>query len=222
MAKTDELIKRDIIDQLIRDDRIDASKINVEVSNGTVTLRGDVPTYFARSCAFDDALSVLGVTSVRNQLLVNYPPNIALPPDSEIADNIRGKLLENPDLNLLDIEVDVSAGHVTLKGTVNAYWKKLHAEDLVSDEPGVILIDNHLAVVPSDDILDKSIAEDIIDSLEAKATVDANDVNVRVKDGEVTLSGTVPSWIARRAADEAAFYTTGVVNVTNRLGVTGI
>ena len=38
MARMDELIKQDIIDQLVRDDRVDASKVSVEVSNGTVTV----------------------------------------------------------------------------------------------------------------------------------------------------------------------------------------
>ena len=83
-----------------------------------------------------------------NELVVSYPPGASMPTDTEIEDNIRAKLLENPDLNLLDIQVTVNAGQVTLKGTVDAYWKKLHAEDLVADEPGVSLIDNHLGVVP--------------------------------------------------------------------------
>jgi len=55
MAKTDELIKKDVIEQLVRDDRIDASNIHIEVSNGTVTLRGEVPTYFSKTSAFEDA-----------------------------------------------------------------------------------------------------------------------------------------------------------------------
>ena len=54
------------------------------------------------------------------------------------------------------MEVIVSAGRVTLRGTVDAYWKKNHAETLVADEPGVIFIENLLAVVPTGDIPRKS------------------------------------------------------------------
>ncbi len=215
----DELIKKDVIDQLTRDDRVDASKVTVEVSHGTVTLRGEVSTYFSRSAAYEDALGTLGVTNVRNQLVVIYPPGVSLPTDLEIEDSIKNRLGANPDIDLMDLEVIVSAGRVTLRGTVDAFWKRIHAERMVETEPGVEEIENLLAVVPTDDFVDKEIAEDIVDTLESRADVEADDVNVRVRDGEVTLSGWVPSWSARRAADEAAFYTAGVKHVVNRLNV---
>ena len=222
MARVDELIRKDVIDQLVKDNRIDASKINVEVSNGTVTLRGEVPTYYSLSSAYEDTQGVLGVVNVRNQLVVKYPPSIPLPTDAEIEESIRNRLARNPDFDLLDTEVIVSVGLVTLRGAVDSYWKKIRAEELVAAEPGVEVIENHLAVVPTGDISDKAIAMDIVDSLEAKAAVDADDVNVRVRDGEVTLTGFVPSWSARRAAEEAVFYNAGVADVNNRLAVTGL
>jgi hyperosmotically inducible protein len=55
MARTEEQIKRDVVDQLYWDNRVDASDVTVEVSNGTVTLRGTVPTYFASTAALNDA-----------------------------------------------------------------------------------------------------------------------------------------------------------------------
>ncbi|MFO7783893.1 MAG: BON domain-containing protein [Thermodesulfobacteriota bacterium] len=67
MARTDERIKKDVVDELYWDDRVNASEVYVEVSNGTVTLRGEVPTYFSKTAAHDDALEILGVVSVRNQ-----------------------------------------------------------------------------------------------------------------------------------------------------------
>ncbi len=222
MAKTDELIKRDVVEQLIGDSRVDASKISVEVNNGNVTLRGEVPTYFSRISAYEDAYGILGVTNVRNHLVVEHPPAFSLPTDDDIKINVSNRLAANPDIDLIDMEVDVTAGQVTLRGTVDAFWKKLHAEQLAANEPGVVSIENHLAVVPTEDIVDKAIAEDIIDSLERKALVDAEDITVRVRDGDVTLTGSVPSWAARRAAEDSALHAAGVKNVTNRLTVTGI
>ena len=111
---------------------------------------------------------------------------------------------------------------VTLRGTVDAMWKKIHAEDIVSLEPGVVLIENHLAVVPERDLVDQEIARDIVTKLESKVAVDADDVNVRVRDGQVNLSGTVPSWLARNEAHNSALFTRGVVDVTNRLVVSGL
>jgi osmotically-inducible protein OsmY len=120
------------------------------------------------------------------------------------------------------MEIDVSAGVVTMHGTVDTYWKKLYAEDLVASEPGVIFINNHLAITPAKDGIDKEIANDIVRSLEARAAVSADDVNVRVRNGHVTLTGTVPSWAARRSAHDAATFTAGVVDVENRILVSGI
>ena len=221
MTKTDELIKRDIVNHLIWDNRVDASKIGVEVENGTVTLKGEVPTYLSKLAAESDALDVLGVIHTINELNVSYPSFIPAPPDEELEENIRTRLAANPDINLLDMEVMVRSGIVTLKGTVDAYWKKFYAEKLIEPEPGVIVIENHLAVVPTEDIIDQQIAEDIMRTIDAKANVEADDINVTVKDGVVTLTGTVPSWTARRSAFDAALYTTGVVGVENRLTVSG-
>lgn len=222
MVRTDELIKQDVINQLVRDERVDASKVTVQVSYGTVILRFEVPSYFSKSSAYEDAMAILGVTEVNNELAVKYPPTITIPTDVEIEKSIKNRLAANVDIAPVDLEVIVSAGLVTLKGTVDSYWKKIHAEELVGTEPGVQEIENHLAVVPTANITDKVIAEDIVDSLESRAAVDADDVNVRVKEGQVTMTGAVPSWSARQAASEAAFYTAGVTDVTNHLTVTGV
>ncbi len=222
MARIDEQIKKDVVDELYWDDRVDASKVNVEVSNGIVTLRGEVPTYFASTAAYYDALGILGVVNVRNQLAVRYPVGKSVPTDEELETELRRKLAWNPDIDVLDMEIDVSAGVVTLHGTVDAYWKKLYAEDLVASEPGVIFINNYLAITPEKDIIDQDIANDIVRSLEARSAVFADDVTVRVRNGHVTLTGTVPSWAARESAHDAAAYTAGVVDVENRILVSGI
>lgn len=222
MARSDELIKKSIVDQMTRDDRVDASGISTEVSNGIVTLSGEMPTYYARSAAHDVAVDTVGVQDVQNDLKVNYPDFITVPSDSEIQESLNHRLLANPDIDLRELEVAVNAGLVTLKGTVTAYWKKIRAQQLAAHEPGVVSIDNHIAVVPTDDFLDKVLAEGVVNSLESKALVDAEDVTVQVHDGEVTLTGMVPNWSARRAAEEAVIFKAGVTNLINRITVSSL
>jgi osmotically-inducible protein OsmY len=127
VVQSDELIKKDVVDQLTWDDRDDASKISVEVENGTVILRGEAPSYFTRSAAQNNALKIVGVRRVVNEIRVRPP--LEPPTDIEIENNIKEKLADNPDINLRDIEVVVSAGTVTLRGTVSAYWKKMLGKD---------------------------------------------------------------------------------------------
>jgi osmotically-inducible protein OsmY len=222
MVRTDELIKKDVVDQLTWDDRIDASKIAVAVDKGTVTLKGEVPTYLSKSAAETEAMGVLGVTDVINQLIVRYPPSKPFATDGEIQKRIAAKLATDPDIDLLEMDVSVDAGVVTLKGTVDTYWKKIHAENLVAPEAGVVRIDNHIAVAPSEDLIGQEIAKDIVDSLERKTMIRADDVTVEVRGGNVTLMGTVPNAAARRAAYESALYTYGVINIEDRLTISGI
>jgi len=219
MIKTDEQLKKDIIDQLYWDARIDASDITVEVNNSTVTLRGTVPTYLCATAAYSDAADVLGVAAVKNEIQVTYPETFELPTDEEIEARLIERLAANPDINVMDLEVLAVAGTVKLTGTVDAYWKKFHAEKICALESGVVQIENHLTVVPTEKIIDKDIARDIMTTLELKADVEADDVNVEVSDGHVLLNGTLPTWTARQAAHDAALYTPGVTTVENRLFV---
>src|SRR6056297_1767903 len=117
--RTDEVIKNSIVYELARDTRIDASKTEVTVDNGRVTLSGKVPTLLGKSAATEDALSILGVTEVDNLMVVNYPAILTLPTDTEIKENILLKLVNSPDLDVLDLDVTVEAGVVTVKGTVD-------------------------------------------------------------------------------------------------------
>lgn len=220
--RNDEVIKNSIVYELARDTRIDAASTEVTVENGRVTLTGEAPTFLGKSAATEDALSILGVTEVDNLMVVNYPSTFTLPTDAEIKENVLSKLVGSPDLDVLDLDVTVDAGVVTLKGTVDAYWKKTFLEDLVTFEAGVTVIENHVAVVPSDDVIDKVIAEDIVTSLEERALVDTDDIDVSVSNGEVELAGSVPNWAARQTAANAALYTAGVKMLDNNLVITGV
>ncbi|MGV9103489.1 MAG: BON domain-containing protein [Candidatus Thorarchaeota archaeon] len=217
MARTDEAIKKDIIDELYWDDRVDSSDITVQVDNGDVTLDGTVSDYTSSKNAVIDAWDAEGVTKVENNLEVEIPTEVSVPTDSEIKSNIADMLDWNSSIDASEIDVDVSAGVVTLDGVVDAYWKKLRAEDVASRATGVLNVVNELAVVPTEDVLDKAIAEDVVSALETKFTVNADDVDVKVEDGVVTLSGTLPSWTSYRAAMDAAENTLGVTDVVDQL-----
>lgn len=222
MGRTEEQIKRDVVDQLYWDNRVDASDVTVEVSNGTVTLRGTVPSYFAATSALNDAWAVLGVTDVRNHVTVRYPGTVKLPTDEEIRTDALNVLARSPDIVISDLDVEVDAGRVTINGSVDSYWKRAHAEDLVGSCPGVISINNRLTIVPDRDFVDRDIANDIQTAIDRNALVAVDDVTVRVRDGLVTLSGTVPTYAARRAAYNAALFTAGVRGVNNNIAVTAL
>jgi hypothetical protein len=69
-SRSDERIREDVSDRLTDDPYIDASEIEVSVSNREVTLSGSVDSREARRRAEDIAESVGGVTHVQNNLRV--------------------------------------------------------------------------------------------------------------------------------------------------------
>jgi hypothetical protein len=66
---------------------------------------------------------------------------------------------------------------------------------------------------------DEGIREEVNDRLTAHALIDATDVEVQIRNGEVTLTGFVDSRDAKRVAEECAENIRGVREVHNRLRV---
>jgi osmotically-inducible protein OsmY len=64
---------------------------------------------------------------------------------------------------------------------------------------------------------DERIEEEINERLERDPQIDATDIVVTVKDGEVTLSGTVESRRVKRLAEDLVDDVYGVKDVQNRL-----
>jgi hyperosmotically inducible periplasmic protein len=101
------------------------------------------------------------------------------------------------------VTVKSSDGVVTLTGTVQDKDDKALAEDTVDNLPGVVSVDNQI-VVKSDipEHSDEWIALKVRGELLVKANVSATSTKVDVKDGVVTLTGTVQN-IAQKDLTEA-------------------
>jgi len=216
---SDEKIKRDIVDQLYWDGRVDASDIHVAIADGNVVLRGTVPTYGASKAAETGAWTVSGVRSVDNNIAVKHKGSLRIPTDQEIRKDIEMILDWNPDIDAVGIKISVDGGEVILEGSVSSYWEKKRAEDLCGLIVGVREITNSLLVVPSESVLDQAIADGIAKALARNPHIDADSIDIRVRDGVVTLSGSVPNRTAFEAAQEAAQYSSGVVEVYNKLKI---
>jgi osmotically-inducible protein OsmY len=217
MSRSREHLKKDVVEQLLWDSRVDAADVLVGVSGSRVTLSGTVPSPAAREAAGTDAISVAGVAFVDNQLKVKYPDGSDKPADQHIESIIMCSFRGNPNFIGLPITVSVDKGVVTLEGSVDTFWKKKRAESVAYDVRGTVDVVNTLFVVPTRDISDEAIANDIAAVIERSPYVDAQTLDVEVAAGAVTLRGKVPNWIAVTAACDAAMYTAGVKEVKNEL-----
>jgi len=219
MSERDEVIKKDVVDELFWDNRIDASQINVSVENGVVTLTGEVPAYSVLSIAKSAVFNIEGVSDVIDNLVVRYAAPPGIPTDSEIKTRAENILNWDPTIDEDSLDVSVHDGVVTLEGTVEGYWKKWQVKDRVSGIRGILGIEEKLAVVPSRRITDEIIARDIIKSMDRDLLVETENVTVEVENGVAKLFGEVPGWLSRRAAETDASYTSGVIDVRNELRV---
>ena len=69
--RPDDEVKKDVEDALFFDTWVDAEAITVEVKDGVVTLRGELPDYHEVRYATDDTWDVDGVRGVHSELTVN-------------------------------------------------------------------------------------------------------------------------------------------------------
>jgi len=218
-TRSSEEIKKDVVDQLYWDSRIDASSVKVEVSDRKVALTGKVPSYTAKLAAETDTLTIPEVASVTNNLEIHHPAGVKLPTDIEIQGNVVNSLIWKTNIDSTNIDVAVDKGIVTLKGSVPSYWQKILAEELAYDMMGVLSTINKLTVVPTENIIDESIAKAITASLDRNSNIDVDSINLKVEEGVVTLSGKVPNWAAYYDAVNSASHTVGVINVINNLNI---
>jgi len=117
-----------------------------------------------------------------------------------------------------EIGVEVDDGIVTLTGTVSSYFKIGVAATIASMVPGVRDIANKLVVgldrAPRDDT---AIARAVRNALEWDVIVPDEKIESIVRNGIVTLKGTVDYWYQRKAAADAVARLLDVVSVNNHL-----
>lgn len=112
--------------------------INVDTTNGVVTLFGIVPTEASKSAAELEVAKVSGVTEVRNQLQVVAAPALEMvkADDAEIKDLV-AKNVDAADMKDADIDVEVSDGVARLTGNVDRQTDRLHALTIARSTQGV-------------------------------------------------------------------------------------
>lgn len=214
----DSEIKNKLRAQLRWDTRVSEEDINISVENGDVVLAGTADSFIEKSAAEQDAWSIAGVGTVKNNIEVLYDKEILS--NDLLKSNIEQTILSNAVVGDEDITVSVDeGGKVELEGAVDAYWKRPYIASVTEEVLGVTDVYNQIVVVPDGGLKDEKIAEEIMDSLERKSAVESEDITVIVEDGAVTLSGVVPTWISMRYVLESAQNTAGVREIKTNITV---
>lgn len=142
--------------------------------------------------------------------------------DAAITAKVKAKLTADPEVNPFNIDVDTDAGVVSLRGTVEDPEAKTAAGQLARNTEGVVSVRNEIKVgqtTAGQRVDDAALATAIKTQITADGDIAANNIDVDVNDGVVTLSGVVKSEMARQEAERIARNHTGVRSVVNQIEV---
>ena len=146
LERTDTEIAKDVRFALEWDAYVPDKDIQSTVSDGWVTLEGQVHTLLQKEDAAKAIRGVKGVEGVNNRLVVD--PVKADP--EKLRKSIEQALERRAEREAEKIEVSVRDGVVTLKGRVRTWSEKQAVMGAVSHAPGVREVTDHLFVRPWD------------------------------------------------------------------------
>jgi hyperosmotically inducible periplasmic protein len=173
---TDAGITAAVKTKLLADTKVGGLKIDVDTNNGVVTLTGPVRTAAERTEALRLARTTTGVKNVVNKLVVETAATTGRDPskadikeeakqkadragakaagageattDAGITSAVKTKLLGDPKVGGLKIDVDTKNNVVTLTGEVRTAAEKNEALRLARTTKGVTRVVDKLTIVP--------------------------------------------------------------------------
>jgi len=156
-ASTDVGISSKVKSKLAADDVVKASQIEVETRNGVVTLTGNVDSEEAKERALQLAKDTKGVVSVVDMIAARRASGSGDAPEPErtigeavddtgITVTVKSRLLDDPLVKGLRIDVDARDGVVYLTGTVGSDSEREKAIQLARDTKEVRSVQANLTL----------------------------------------------------------------------------
>jgi osmotically-inducible protein OsmY len=141
--------------------------------------------------------------------------------DTELRDNVLDELSWEPMVDPAEIGVSVSDGVVMLTGFVESFAEKTAAEEAAKRVYGVRAVANDIEVHLPGSMArtDADIARAARNVLDWSTMVPSDDITVTVRNGWVTLEGSVDWQYQKEAAANAVRNLTGVKGVENMISL---
>ncbi|MDY7109620.1 MAG: BON domain-containing protein [Planctomycetota bacterium] len=178
-----------VVEQLFQDDAVAGYWVDVMAEDGVVTLEGTANNLLAKERAARIVRTIRGVRSVVNRIEVEAPMRT----DDEIREDVNHALLFDRATESYEVDVAVDDQQVTLTGDVQSWQEKQLAGRVAKGVRGVKGLTNDIRIDHQTDRPDHEIRAEIEKALDWNVLVDDALIDVSVRDGEVTLTGTVGS-----------------------------
>ncbi|MFX0558625.1 BON domain-containing protein [Maribacter sp. CXY002] len=141
--------------------------------------------------------------------------------DAQIKKDISEELVWHPNIDEAQIGIIVEDGVATLTGYVNDYTTKLAVENAVKGVAGVRAVATDIDVKFSENYkkTDMEIAKAVVNALEWNTLIPKDSIMVKVDNGFVYLSGSVPWEYQKNAAKNTVENLIGVKGVINTVQI---
>lgn len=143
-AESDQQLAAKVRQVLTWDVYVPDTRIRSTVSDGWVTLEGDVDRLHEREDAARAVERLQGVRGVTNRIAVKHPELEA----ARIRASLEAALQRRAAREAKRLEIEVDGGTVRLSGAVDSWADKRALEKLAQHTPGVVAVENRLRIDP--------------------------------------------------------------------------
>jgi len=143
MRRSDTAIAEAAVNALSWDTAVPAKAVLATVRDGWVTLTGNVDWRYQRNAAEYTVRRLYGVKGLTNSIVVKPRVHVA-----DIKTKIEAAFKRSAEVDSQRVRVEAKDGAVVLTGTVHSLNERREAERAAWSAPGVIMVDDRLAVTP--------------------------------------------------------------------------
>lgn len=141
--RTDSDIAQAAVNALQWNTVVPANRVAVVVSNGWMTLKGNVDWQYQKDAAARVVRDLTGVRGISNNITVQ--PHVRT---VDVQDKIEAAFKRSAEIDARRISVTAQDGKVVLTGNVHSWAERQQAERAAWAAPGVTQVDDRLAIMP--------------------------------------------------------------------------